>query len=172
MVSQILIDILAYGHVLSAMAWLGGGILTGFVVGPSVRKLSPPSGLEFNSKVLPRVMRFVQMAIGSTFVFGLLLMYEIYDGNFSSLMSTSQGQEISAGVIIGVLAAVVGFAVTFPSFRKVVRMSEEALKGSPPMPSPGMAKYGKRAMTGAMASTVLLLLALAMMIAAGFAGLA
>lgn len=165
---SLLIDALAFGHILSAVAWLGGGILTGFVLGPSMSRLSPPAALEFNARVLPRMLRYIGASIGSTFLFGLLLLYELYGSNFSSFMTTSTGHEIAAGVVFGVLAAVVAMAVTFPSFRRIARLSEEALKSSPPTPSPEMAKYGSRARLGAMIATVLLLLALAMMVAAGF----
>ena len=167
---SLLLDALAYAHILSAVAWLGGGILTGFVVGPNLMKLSPQARLEFNAKVLPRVLRFVQAAIGATFLFGLVFFYELFNGSFSTLSATSQGKDIYAGIVLGVLAAIVAWSVTFPSFNKVVKLSEEALKSTPPSPSSEMAKYGGRARMGALVGMVLLLLALAMMVAAGAAG--
>jgi uncharacterized membrane protein len=127
--SQILIDILGYGHVLSAIGWLGGGILTTFVIGPNVRNLAPAASLEFNAKILPRIVRFVQAMIGSTFVFGLLLLYFIHDGDFSWLSSTSQGYEILTGIILALATAAVVFSVTFPSFRKVSSIANGVLQG-------------------------------------------
>lgn len=162
MADQLLIDILAYGHVLSAVAWLGGGILTAFVLGPSVRMLSPAAGLEFNAKVLPKIVRFVQAAIGSTLLFGVLLFYVVGDE-----LTPTQSYEIYAGVALALATAVVVFAVTLPSFRKVITMANTALQGGQP-PSPEMMKYGKRARQGSLVGAGLLLIVLALMIASGF----
>jgi uncharacterized membrane protein len=162
MVDQILIDILAYGHVLSAIAWLGGGILTTFVLGPNLRSLSPGAGLEFNAKVLPKIVRFVQGAIGSTLVFGILLFYVVADQ-----LTPDQTNEIYGGVALALVTAVVVFAVTLPSFRKVIGMADQAIKSGQP-PSPEMMKYGKRARMGSLIGVALLLVVLLPMIASGF----
>lgn len=166
--SQILIDILGYGHVLSAMGWLGGGILTTFVLGPNLRKLTPAASLEFNAKVLPRIVRFVQAMIGSTFVFGLLLLYFFNDGDLTWLTSTTQGYEISTGMILALTTAAVVWFVTVPSFRKVTEFANRVVQGGEQAPSPEMMKYGKRARMGSLIGILLLLLVLSMMVASGF----
>lgn len=53
MFDQIIIDILAYGHVLSSIGWLGGGIVIAFVIAPNLSKLTPGAGLEFFATILP-----------------------------------------------------------------------------------------------------------------------
>ncbi len=70
--------ILAWFHVISAIGWLGGGIMFVFVVGPALAKLSPPSSAEFLVNVAPRVARFFQISAASTILFGALL---LVDGN-------------------------------------------------------------------------------------------
>jgi len=162
LVSQFLIDILAYGHVLAAMGWLGGGILTGFVIGPSLRTLSSGAGLEFNAKVLPKIIRFVQASVGATLLFGILLFYEVGPG-----LTTDQFNEISFGVALAVVTAIVAFAVTIPSFNKVAKIAGEAVTNNQP-PSPDFMKYAKRARQGAMLGVILLLVILATMVASGF----
>ncbi len=168
MADQLLIVVLAYGHVLSAIGWLGGGILTTFVVGPNVRKLSPGAGLEFNAKVLPRILRFVQVMIGTTFLFGLLLLYFFTDGNLSWLVTSSQGLELTFGIVLALVTAAVVWSVTVPSFRKVIDIANSVLKGELKAPPPEMMKYGKRARQGSIAGVILLLIVLATMLAAGF----
>lgn len=168
MADQLLIAILAYGHVLSAMGWLGGGILTTFVLGPNVRKMAPTASLEFNSKVLPKILRFVQVMIGTTFLFGLLLLYFFYDGDLSLLTKSSQGLEITAGIVVALIAAAVVWSVTVPSFRKVIQIAGSVLQGGQQAPPPEMMKYGKRARQGSLVGILLLLVVLATMIAAGF----
>jgi uncharacterized membrane protein len=162
MVDQIIIDILGYGHVLSAIGWLGGGLLTTFVLGPSLRSLSPSAGLEFNAKILPKIIRFVNIAIGLTLVFGIGLFFAVSDQ-----LTSMQADEIYAGAGLALVTAAVAFVVTIPSFRKVIKLANDALQSGQP-PSPEMRKFGARARQGAIFSAVLLLVVLVMMIASGF----
>ena len=168
MASAAVLAVLAYGHVLSAMGWLGGGILTALVIGPNLRKLTSAASLEFNAKVLPRVIRFVQVMIGTTFLFGILLLYYYYNGSFSPLSTTTQGMELSLGIILALLTAVVVWTVTVPSFQRVIKISNDLLEGGQQAPPPDLAKYGGRARMGSLAGILLLLVVLAAMISAGY----
>ena len=168
MVSSALLTILAFGHVLSAMGWLGGGILTTFVLGPNLRKLPPAAALEFNAKVLPPIIRFVQVMIVATFLFGVFLLYAFYDGNFSTLSTTSQGMELEAGVLLALAAAGVAFSLTVPSFNRIIKIAKGLLQGGQRPPPPELMKYAKRARTGSLVGVSLLLVVLAMMVSAGF----
>lgn len=163
-----LITVLAYGHILSAVCWLGGGILTGLVIGPSLQTLTVPARLEFNAKILPKLIRFVQAAVGSTFVFGLLLLYTYYNGNFAFLHTTTQGYELSAGILLAVVVAIIGFTVTLPAFKGISKISNGLLQGGQQAPPPELARYGKRAMLASLLSLVLLLVVLATMVSVGF----
>ncbi len=168
MPSDVLITILGYGHVLSAILWLGGGLLTAFVIGPSLRSLSPPTALEFNAKMVPKIVGFIRMAVVSTYVFGILLLYFFKDGDLSWLMNSTQGYVISAGILIALVAGILGLGVVVPAFNMVSKLSGEALQSGKP-PAPEMMKYGKRARLGSMAAVLLLLVVLAMMVTSGFA---
>ena len=163
----VLLTVLAYAHILSAVGWLGGGLLTAFVVGPSLQSLAPGSRLEFMAKVMPRIIRYVEGMVAGTLLFGLLLLYFLVDGDFSALSpSTSFGAAISAGMVMAVLTTALVFTVTVPSFNKVVKIAGELLKsgGQPP---PEFQKYARRARLGSVAGAVLLVLVLACMVAAG-----
>ena len=167
MPSDLVLAILAYGHVLSAVSWLGGGMLTAMVIGPNLRNLAPPAALEFNVKILPKLLRFVQIAILSTFVFGILLLYVFRDGDFSWLMNSNQGYILSAGILVALVTGAFGFSFVIPSFKKVVKFSSEALQTGKP-PSPEMMKYGTRARVGSLLGVLMLLFVLAMMVISGF----
>jgi uncharacterized membrane protein len=162
MVDQILIDIFAYGHVLGAIGWLGGGLLTGLVIGPNMRNLAPGAGLEFNAKVLPKMVRFVQAAVGVTLLFGILLFLEVGSG-----LTSTQFDEIGFGVALAVVTGIIAFAMTIPSFNRVAKIANEALKAGTP-PSPDIMKYAKRARQGSLVGLGLLLIVLAAMVASGF----
>src|SRR3989454_6550397 len=58
MVAPIVITILAYLHIISAMGWLGGAVLFVSAVAPGLRSMSPTARLEFLSKIGPRATRF------------------------------------------------------------------------------------------------------------------
>ena len=165
MTSTTVIAILTYAHVLSAMGWLGGGILTTFVLGPNLKNLPPLASFAFNAKILPRIVMFVQMMIGSTFLFGILLFYYTFNGEFSTLGSTSQGMDIYAGIILALVVAALAWVVNFPSFKKVTRISEDLLsRGGQEAPPADLAKYSQRARMGSMLGVLLLLVVLATMV--------
>jgi uncharacterized membrane protein len=166
MVSAALLGILALGHVLAAMGWLGGGLLTTFVLGPNLRKLQPAANLEFNAKVLPRILRFVQAMIGATLLFGVLLLYYYYGGDLSTFSKTSQGMELSVGIALALVTAAVAWTVTFPSFNKVVKIANGLLQGG--QPPPELMKYGRRARIGSLIGVTMLLIVVATMVFAGF----
>jgi uncharacterized membrane protein len=166
--SAALLTVLGYGHVLSAIMWLGSGLLTGFVIGPSLRGLSPPTSLEFNAKVIPKITGFIRMAAISTYVFGILLLYFFQDGDMSWLMNSTQGYIISGGVLLALVAGIIGFGVAIPAFNKVARLSGEAIAGGKP-PAPEMMNYAKRARMSSILAVLILLVVLAMMVTSGFA---
>ncbi len=168
MVDSSVLAILAYGHILSAMGWLGGGILTTYVVVPNVQKLPPPARLAFNSVVLPRITGFVRMMIISTIVFGVLLLGAFYGGNMSLLFSTSQGGELILGALLALATAVIAFLVTFPTLAKISSISTEVVQGKLQAPPPEMPQLAKRARMGSVLGVAMLLIALLMMVSAGF----
>jgi len=124
-VSDVVLDALVFLHVLSAMGWLGGGLFTAFAIAPSLRKISSTASLEFNAKVLPRIIMFVRAASGATVLFGLLLLGYVYSQD-STYFSSAAGESVSLGIALAVVAFVVAFGMTIPAFVKVSRLSETA----------------------------------------------
>ncbi len=51
--------------------------------------------------------------------------------DFSSLFTSSQGMELAGGVVLALAAAGIAVSVTFPSFRKVVKICEWSPSGRP-----------------------------------------
>ncbi len=169
MADPVLLTVLAYAHVLSAIGWLGGVLLTTFVVGPGLQTVSAPSRLEFMAKVMPKILRYIMMMIASTLVFGLLFLYFFIGGDFSRLApSTPFGIAISAGMVVAVITALLGVGMVIPSFRKVIAIADQMLKSGQTPPPPELMKYSKRARLGSIAATSLLLLVLVMMVTAAF----
>ena len=164
--TDIVLAVLTFGHVLSAMGWLGGGLLTTFAVAPNLRKLSQAASMEFNAKVLPNLINFVEATAGLTILFGVLLLGYVYSQDTSYFSSTS-GMAVSVGIVMAVATAAIAFSVTVPSFRKIAKIATAVIGGTQQGPPTEMMSAAKRARQGSMISLVLLLITLAAMVTAG-----
>lgn len=165
---MLLTAILAFAHVLSAMAWLGGGILFGFFVAPKLGHLPPSSSRDFFLSVVPGIARFFQAAAGATIVFGLLLLYNMTHGDLGMLgFSTAWGFDITVGMVVALLAFVVSEALAAPALVKVVRLMRSMGPNSGPPPAE-LPKAIRLAGSTATLTLVLLLITLGLMVSAGF----
>jgi len=162
---ELLTTILAYAHVLSAVSWLGGGILFSFIIGPRLGDLKPPVARDFLVTIVPPVVRFFQAAAGLTVLFGLLLLWVMLGGDYSQFSST-WGMSIIAGMGVAFVALVMSEAVTGPAFMRVARAAGEITPDSPP--SPSFPALVRRAGLLGLITTLLLLLTLVFMVSAGF----
>ena len=159
--------ILAWLHVISAIGWLGGGILFAFVVGPALGKLSPASSGEFLLKVVPGVVRFFQVSAGLTILFGFLLLYNL--GGLALLSTTSfYGLDLTVGITLAIVAFLESEFVAVRFQLKAVRLVREmasSIQHQPPVDLPGALRMARITATVA----VLLLLATSIaMVGAGF----
>ncbi len=160
MVAPIVVTILAYLHIISAMGWLGGATLFVSVVGPGLRSLSPTARIEFLSKIGPGATRFFIGSSTATIVFGLGLLFS-FSGAFSTTMT--------AGLALGLIAYLDAILVAIPALRKADHLAKEMLaSGQAGPPSPELAKALKRGGIGVATVVVLLVITLMFMVAAGF----
>ena len=161
MVAPIVITILAYLHIISAMGWLGGAALFVSVVGPGLRSLSLTARLEFLSKIGPSATRFFIGSSTATIVFGLALLFSFPGASSATL---------NAGLAVGLIAYLDAILVAIPSLRKADHLAKEMLAsgqaGGPP--SPELAKALKRGGIGVATVVVLLVITLISMVTAGF----
>jgi len=165
-VTDIVLAALTFAHVLSAMGWLGGALLTTFAVGPNLGKLTQTASLEFNARVLPNMVRFTRAAAVLTLLFGLALLGYMY-GLDNSYFSSTAGMAVSVGIILAIVAAAVGFSMVIPSFLKIGKLAAGALEGGQQGSPQDMMAAAKRARTGSMIVLFILLITLAAMVTAG-----
>ncbi len=165
---ELLTTILAFLHILSAMGWLGGGILFGFVIAPKFAKLSLTGSRDFFVTIQPGVIRFFQGIAGATILFGLLLLYVMTGGDFGQLTpSTSWGFDILAGMTTAIVAFVISEFLAVPSFQKLVALNRKMGADGSNVP-PELHRTARYAGMMATLSVVLLLVTLGFMVAAGF----
>ena len=159
--------ILAWLHVISAVCWLGGGIMFAFVVGPALSRLSPASSGEFLVKVVPRVVLFFQVFAGLTILFGVLLLYNL--GGLGLLSpSTSYGFDLTVGAAFAIVAFVESEFVAVPIQLKAIRMIREMLAAGRHEPPAGFPRTMRLVTITATLTVVLLILTSIFMVAAGF----
>jgi len=159
-VDSSILTVLFYGHILSAMGWLGGGLFTTFVVGPGLQTLSPSSRLEFIARVIPKVLRFVIYSAVGTMGFGVLLYaYSLTDSSFSPSWA------LYTGVGLALIVAAIAFSITIPSFRRMSKIAQSIVSGETQgPPPPEMQVLARRAGMGALVGTAILLAVLGMMV--------
>lgn len=162
--------IIAWFHVISAIMWLGGGILFALVIGPGLAKLSPPSSGEFFVKIVPKVSLFFRIVAGTTVLFGALLIYTgISNGDFPAYSLTSTwGASITIGLSFGLIAFLNSEFVAQRPLGNAVRLIKEMQKSGKHEPPAELPKTIKRAALTANATVILLIITLVFMVSAGF----
>ncbi len=142
----------------------------GFIIGPALPKLSPASSGEFFVKVAPRIVRFFQIAAGSTILFGALLAYTgISNGDFPGLsLSTTWGLSLTIGLVLGLVTFLIGELVAIPELNRVVKIIRGMQAGGASGSPEDLNRALRRARLTGNATVVLLLLTLVFMIGAGF----
>jgi uncharacterized membrane protein len=166
---SLIIAIIAWLHVGSAISWLGGGIMFAFIIGPALAKLSPTSSGEFLVKVVPRVVLFFQVMAASTVLFGVLLIYSLGGNSFSLLSpSTFYGVDLIIGLSIGFITFLISEGVAVPIQLKAIRMIKNMQASGQHQPPAEFPKTLKRAADTATLTVYLLIITLVFMIAAGF----
>jgi hypothetical protein len=160
LVAAIVITVLAYLHIISAMAWFGGAVVFLSVIAPGLRSLSPMAGMEFLSKVGPKATRFFIGTSTATIVFGLGLL-----ASFPDILGTG----LYIGIALGLIAYLDAMLVAVPSLRKADHLAKEILvSGKAGPPPPEFVKALGRGRLGVATVVGLLVITLMLMVTSGF----
>ncbi len=148
-------------HLLLALGWLGGELMTVFVIGPGLQQLSLQSRYEFVVKVIPRGVRFVEWMIVGTGVTGFLL------APLTPSKIEANTVVVVAGIVLSLIAAAVEAGVNAPSFKKMASLAVALQKSGQQTPHAELGNYEKRARWGTWASSALLVAVLVLMVISG-----
>lgn len=168
MVQPFVITVLAYLHVASGIGWLGASFFFLMVLTPAVRTLSPMASLEFIAKVGGKAVRYFIGVASSTIIFGLLLLYFRINGDFSTLWTSGFGQTITIGFTLGLIAYLDAALFVGPTLTKASKVAAELMKYPPQGPPTELMSLMKKGGRGALIGTIILFVAVAFMVAAGF----
>ncbi len=157
-VPDVLVTVIAYLHIISAMGWLGGAILFTSALTPGVRRMSQAANIEFFAIVVPRLTRYFLIVVFSTVIFGPLLFLTIPD----------ESPLIYGGIAAGLTAFLLVLSEV-PVFRRLTSMAQEMLKSGHSGPPPAeYVKALRRAGISTVATVVLLVVALMFMVYSGY----
>ncbi len=164
MVDPVVLTTVAFLHIISAIAWLGGSLYFAIILGPRLRALSPPAAMEFVARVGRSTSRYAETTGGMTILFGLILLYIYFGGDY-----TKWPLSLEVGFTLGFIAFLAGLFVIAPTIRKASEIAKEFMKnpqqGPPPAEFLALMKKGGISSTIA---TVLLLITAVFMVATAF----
>ena len=157
--------VLLFLHIFSGASWFGGILLFGMVIGPTIGDFSPATSGEVVVKMLPKILRYMMIFVGLTPILGLLTVFSMPGGMSAISPTTTYGTFISAGAFLSLVTWVVFFGVGYPTGKKIVKITEEAVKNQTP-PPPVLPKLAMRLKISAGIGLVLLIAVLICMVAA------
>ncbi len=167
MFDPVVLTVVAYLHIISAIGWLGASIYFAFILGPGLGKLSPPTQLEFFSKLGKKSVRYFQGTSTATVLFGLVLVYVYTQGDPNSLMSSTFGQVLLVGITLGLVAYIDAIFLTSREFMKAYKIISE-MKGPPQGPPTELMAAMKKGGMGALIGTLILIVTVLFMVMSGF----
>lgn len=167
---SLIVAVLTFIHIISAIGYLGGAMTFGLVIGPKLPKLSSTTSNEFFARVGPAFVRFVELFAYMTVVFGVLLLYALTEedgGNLSLLVSSSGpwGPSLIAGILTGFVAFLIGIVWVTRSSRRLAKYAQDLLS-NPGQPPPEMLKLARTLEISSAAGLVLLIVTVLLMVAA------
>ena len=168
MTSILILGILTWFHILSAIGWFGGDIVLLIGMEPKFGMLSPAARGELMTTLFPRLNKLELVFATGTVLFGPLLAYETAGGNLAMLSpSTSWGLAITAGATLGLVAFLLEVLVDYPSEKKVIAIMRQMNAENQSVPPAELSKYHERSEYAETAVLLLLFVSLAFMVASG-----
>ncbi len=159
---MLLLQVLRFIHILSAIFWVGTNLFTVFFLEPTVRALGPEGG-NFMQRLSggTRFSLIITLAGFLTILAGLW-MYWIYSGGFEPSVMFSQRLPLTLGAIFGIGALIVGGTMQGrPSGQLAALGKQIATQQGPANPEQKaeMAALQKRMRIGARLNAALMVLA-------------
>jgi len=168
MTSTLILGVLAWFHILSAIGWFGSDIVLLIGMEPKLGKLSPATRGEMITTLFQRLHRLELIFATGTVLFGLFFAYELTGGNLTMLSpATPWGLAITVGATLGFVAFLLEVVVDYPAEKKVIAITKEMRANNQSVPPAELSKYHERSEFAETAVLILLFTSLVFMVAAG-----
>ena len=123
-------------HILSSIAWVGGALLFGNIIGPRVLQRGPPAiRRPFMEAVLPAMTRYYMIVGSLAILSGFLLVWRLFPGDFGGAFQVSggYGTALGIGTVSALAMATVGFGIIAPTGKKMLAAMQRMT--GPPTPA-------------------------------------
>lgn len=111
-------------HIVSAIAWVGGALLFGNIIGPRVLQRGPPTLRKpFLEAVLAAMTRYYMIVGPLAILSGLVLVGQLWGwGSYADAFQAPGGYGLWLGIgaISAIVMAIVGFGVIAPTGKKLL----------------------------------------------------
>jgi len=162
-----LILVLRIVHILGGVFWAGAAFVMAWFIEPTVRAAGD-DGRRFMARLgaTGTFTRAMAATAGATVLAGLWLLWIVSSGFLTEFFETGRGLALGAGMVLGIVAFVVGFVMQNRPIRRMAGIGKAvAAAGGPP--SPGQAaemekltakvRLGGRIVAGLLLVTVILM---------------
>jgi uncharacterized membrane protein len=161
---------LLFIHIGTVVLWMGASILYVSVLGPSINRLTPSSRADLFKAIGSRYERYLVTNATIAVVAGLIL-YAYVSGDIvkvtSNIALSSSGMPwIMIGIILGLIAYIIGIAIVMRANRGLMKLMAQGLAGQPNSvtPSTMLVSLQRRAVMGSGLQALFLLIALLCMV--------
>jgi len=151
-------------HIGCGISWAGTVIFVAFFLDPAV-KAAGPDGVKFMQE-LAKTNRFpivIMILAMITVLAGVLLIWKVSGGLEAVWLSTTNGQVLTAGGVLAIIAFLIGFSINRPVSFKMAKIGQAiASAGGPPTPAQlqELAMLAKRLSTASRIIAFLLIFAI------------
>lgn len=127
MLAQIVIAVLTWLHILSAMAWLGSILFLVVVLNPVMSNLSPKARNSLAIKIFPKTAIFIRAFGGIAIIFGIALMFSLSSYSLADFSpTTNYGKTLMIGGVLAIVAYIgLGEGMLMPSFSKFLKIASQ-----------------------------------------------
>jgi hypothetical protein len=152
---------LTFGHVLSAIGWLGLVLTMNVVIGPLMARFSPSTRSDLMIHFLPRFTRATVSFAGATVLSGFAL--------YASLSPDVPNQQILGfGILLALIAFGLGLAFVVPLSRRLSQMATQAAGTGTPPPAEFAPTLRKVQMHAVLSMAILIVVVGVMVTVAGY----
>lgn len=135
-------------HIVTSVAWVGGALLWGNVIGPRVMAKGPPQiRRPFAEAVIPAMTRYYQIVASLALLSGILLVGMIWGWSdyFAAFQAPKgYGPALGIGALSAIAMAIVGFGIIAPTGKKLIAAMQAASTPPTPAQQTDLAAMGKK----------------------------